>query len=433
MLSKKKIWNNILKNMESSISPLEIDTWFSKTECHKLDDNIAIINVPNKFIANWLRDNYLSSLNDSFLKVINKKPELFFNYQNNNNNIKKDINVYKNKNIKNNLNKFMNFDNFITGECNQFAYSSALEIAENPGDYYNPFFIFSKYGIGKTHLLNSIGNRIKDHEKNHNIGYISSKDFIFEFSQLSKNKNFSEFKNKYTKMDILLFDDIQYLGNSKRLQEEFISLFDYFLSRKKQIVITGDRPPGNFNKFNSHLKSRLGSGLLTEISDIDIKTKINIIKNNIKIKKLQIPDDIINFLIKSNNNIKTILKNIVRIETYLSLNKAKLNLSLIKSIIKDRYDINIDLEDIKSVIAGYFNISISDIISKKKKSTYSYPRHLAMYMARNFTDLSYKEIGYIFGDRDHSTVIYAIKKIEELTKENKKLNSDINNIKNLLT
>ena len=431
MSHKKKIWNNILKNLESTISQPEIDTWFSKTECIKLDDSIAIIDVPNKFIATWLRDNYLEDIYSSFDKIINKKPKIIFNYNNDIN--EQNTDEYKNKDIKNNLNKSMTFDTFVTGDCNQFAYSSAVEIAENPGEYYNPFYIFSKYGIGKTHLLNSIGNRINDREKQLSIGYINSKDFIFDFGYLSKSKNLEDFKKKYINLDILLFDDIQYIGNSKRLQEEFISLFDYYQNKKKQMVITGDRPPDNFNKFSSHIKSRLGSGLLTEINDIDTITKVKIIKNSIKNKKLYIPDDIVNFLIKSNNNIKNIIKNIIRIETYLSLNKGQLNLSLVKSIIKDRYEINIGLEDIQSVIAGYFNISTSDILSKKKKSLFSYPRHMAMYMARNYTDLSFKEIGYLFGDRDHSTIIYAINKIEKSIKENKEVRKDINNIKNLLT
>ena len=266
-----------------------------------------------------------------------------------------------------------------------------------------------------------------------NIGYISSKDFILDFGYLSKTKNFSSFKNKYTKLDVLLFDDIQNIGKSKRLQEEFIFLFDHFLLNKKQIIVTGDRSPVNFIKFNNHLKSRLSSGLLAEIDEIDNKTKLKIIKSTIKNKKLQIQDDIVNFLLKTNNDIKTVFKNIIRIETYLSLNKGNLNLSLVKSIIKDRYEINIGIEDIQSVIAGYFNISTSDLISKKKKSNFSYPRHLAMYMGRNLTDLSFKEIGNLFSDRDHSTVIYAINRIEKSIKQDEEVRKDINNIKNLLT
>jgi chromosomal replication initiator protein len=425
----KKLWNDVVKNLESVIPKSEIDTWFLNTQCTKFDDKNLIIEVPNKFISVWLHDNYYSYILNSVKNVTNKTPDLQFIYKNNSSS-KFNNNINQNSGVFNNLIKF---ETFVTGECNLFAYQSSVEVSENPGDYYNPFYIFSKYGIGKTHLLNAIGNRLKINKNNFNLLYINSKDFILDYNYFSKNKNYIAFKEKYINLDVLLFDDIQYITNSERLQDEFISIFDFYNNKKKQIVITGDRPPADFTKFNAHLKSRLGSGLLAEIKEIDVKTRSKIIKSIIKNRNLPIPDDIFNFLIKSNNDIKNILKNIVRIETYCSLNKGKLNLSLVKSIIKDRYDINIGMEEIQSVIAGYFNISTSDILSDKKRSIYSYPRHLAMYMARNLTDLSFKEIGYLFGDRDHSSVIYAIKKIEVSIKKDKEVSRDINNIKNLLT
>lgn len=426
----KKIWNEIVKNIGTVIPKSEINTWFINTECTKIEGNRAVIDVPNKFIAVWMQDNYYDAISNSFKKVTNKTLDLQFNYKINNN-LKFNNNINKNNIILNNINKLMKFENYVTGDCNLFAYTSSVEISENPGGYYNPFYIFSRQGIGKTHLLNAIGNKLNINKNN--ISYINSKDFILDYNYFSKNKNFDSFKEKYINLDVLLFDDIQYLVNSARLQDEFISIFDFYNLKKKQIVITGDRAPADFSKFNANLKSRLGSGLIAEIKETDEKTKSKILKTIIKNKKLPIPEDIFIFLIKSNDDIKKIIKNIIRIETYFSLNKGKLNLSLVKSIIKERYDINIGLEEIQSVIAGYFNISSCDILSEKKRTIYSYPRHLAMYMARNLTDLSYKEIGYFFGDRDHSSVIYATKKIEEVIKKSKEVSKDINNIKNLLT
>lgn len=428
----KKLWNDVVKNLESVIPKSEIDTWLLNTQCTKFDDNNLIIEVPNKFISVWLQEHYHSDILDSVQKITNKTPYLQFTYKKNNNS-KFNNNINHNSNITNNLNKLMKFETFVTGECNLFAYTSSVEISEKPGEFYNPFFIFSKQGIGKTHLLNAIGNRLKINNNQSNICYINSKEYILDYNYFSKNRNYDAFKEKYINLDVLLFDDIQYISSSPRLQDEFISIFDFYNHKKKQIVITGDRPPADFTKFNAQLKSRLGSGLLAEIKEIDIKTRSKIIKAIIKNRNLPIPDDIFNFLIKSSDDIKNILKNIVRIETYYSLNKGKLNLSLVKTIIKERYDINIGLEEIQSVIAGYFNISTTDILSDKKKSIYSYPRHLSMYMARNLTDLSFKEIGYLFGDRDHSSVIYATKKIEQSIKKNKEVSKDINNIKNLLT
>jgi len=435
MTLKTGIWNQIVESLSSKLTRSEIKTWFSNTTCDRLDNNIAIIEVPNKFVANWLKDNYIRDINSSFKKILKETPEIHFKY-----NKKQYISVSKKskkneKNIipfENNLNKKMNFDNYITGEFNRFAFSSAMEISKSPGNYYNPLYIFSKFSIGKTHLLNAIGNYILKKDQSLKVCYVFSKTFIFVFNNLLRKNNLNEFKNKYHNLDVLLFDDIQYLENRNKLQEEFLSIFNDIYGENKQIVVTGDRPPSRLKNINAQLKSRLGSGLLVEVKDFDYKTKYSIIKNKIKDIDINIPNDIISLLLKSNSNIKILLKNIIRLETYISLNKSNINMSLVKSLIKNSDHTNIGVGDIQSLTAKYFNISTSDIISHKKKNIYSYPRHLAMYLSRKHTDLSFKEIGYLFGDRDHTTVIYAFKKIDKIKNLKKEIKNDLNNIENFL-
>ena len=434
MTTESTIWNQVVESLASRLTSSEIKTWFSHTTCNRLDNNIAVIEVPNKFVANWLRDNYLRDINISFKKILKETPEIHFDY------IKKQpVHISQgsqkqkknNTNFENNINRAMNFDNFITGDFNIFAYSSAVEISKSPGSLYNPFYIYSKYGIGKTHLLNAIGDDILKKDPSVKVCYVHSKRFISEYNDCLKNKNLNELKKKYHAIDTLLFDDIQDLENNIKLQEIFLYIFNDIHGEKKQIVITGDREPNRLRDIHAQLRSRLGWGLLAEIKEFDYKSKYNIIKTKIKENKINIPNDIISLLVKSNNNIKIILKNIIRIETYLSLNK-NINISLIKSLIKERENNKIEVKDIQSIIAKYFNISIPDIISDKKKKIYSYPRQLAMYFSRKYTDLSFQEIGFLFGDRDHTTVIYALKKIEKMRNIDKDIKNDINNIENLL-
>jgi chromosomal replication initiator protein len=425
-------WNLITENLKTKASSSDIKTWFSQTNLIRLDNNLAVIEVSNKFVANWLRDNYLDEIKHSFKSILKETPEIQFQY-----NQKITVQpVKKNKKnsdeIKNNLNKLMNFDNFIVGEYNRFAFSSAIEIANSSDGHYNPLFIFSKSGHGKTHLLNAIGNFITNKDKLLKIKYVHSKIFISDFNHSLVSKNFDEFRRNYHDLDLLLFDDIEYLKNSK-VQEEFLSIFNKLYDEKKQIVITGETPPNKLTGFNDQLTSRLGWGLITEIKSIDYKNKFNIIKYILKEKNLNIPNDIIFYLIKSTNNIKLLLKNIIRIETYLSLNNGDINISLVKSLIKDDSAIDLNIKDIQSLTSGYFNISISDLISNKKVSRYSYPRHLAMYLSKKYTGMSYKDIGHQFGNRDHSTIIYAIKKIDGLKNKKKSITTDLHNIENLLT
>jgi chromosomal replication initiator protein len=429
MTTESGTWNLITDSLKTTIPSSDIKTWFSRTRLESFDNNLAVIAVPNKFIANWLRDHYLDDIMTSFKTVLKKTPEIQFQYNQKDAAQLQHKDKKKSNESKSTLNKLMNFDNFIVGDFNRFAYSSALEISNNNGGCYNPLYIYSNPGHGKTHLLNAIGNHILNKNQDLKVEYIYSKQFISDFNYSLLSKNIDKFREKYFNLDVLLFDDIGNLIN-KKTQEEFLQIFNKLYDEKKQIVITGENPPNKLSNLNTQLSSRLGWGLLTEIQDIDQKNKYNIIKNKLKEKNLGIPNDIIFYLTKATNNIKTLLKNLIRIETYISLNSGDINISLVKSIIKDENYLDINTKDIQVLISGYFNISISDLISNKKTSKYSYPRHLAMYLCRKYTDMSFQDIGYQFGNRDHSSIIYATKKIEK--SKNKKLISDLYNIENLL-
>jgi chromosomal replication initiator protein len=428
MTTETGTWNLITESLKAKGSPSNIKTWFSNTNLTRLDNNLAVIEVSNKFVATWLRENYLDDIKRSFKTILKETPEIQFKYS------QKDLPLVtkNNEKFKNNLNKLMNFDNFIVGDYNRFAFSSAVEISNSTSSFYNPLFIYSKSGHGKTHLLNAIGNFLLSKDNLRKVKYIHSKNFLSDFNHTLISKNFTDFRKNYYDLDVFLFDDIEYLKNNK-IQDEFLAIFNKLYDEKKQIVVTGEIPPNKLNFLNDHLKSRLGWGLITEIKEIDQKNKNNLIKNILKEKNLTLSDDIIFYLNKSTNNIKTLLKNIIRIEAYLSLNNKNINISLIKSLVKDDKNFNLSINDIQMLTSGYFNISVPDLISHKKVSKYSYPRHIAMYLCKKYTKTSFKEIGYQFENRDHTTVVYAIKKIDMLKSKKKSVISDLRNMENFLT
>ena len=436
MTIKKDIWKQIAFRLELNLSEPIFKTWFSHIKLTKLDNNSAVINVPNKFIANWLQDNYIDDITSSFKSILNNVPDIQFQYKKSNiektsgNRIRKKTDQF----FINNLNKDMNFDCFITSKGNKFAYSSAYKIATKPISDYNPLYIYSKSSLGKTHLLNAIGNHFTKNEKSMKLGYLPSNIFISDYILSIRNNNLDKFRDKYTNLQIFLLDDIQFLSNYRDLQEEFLYIFDTLSNEKKQIVITSDRPPTRLKSFNTNIISRLGSGLLTEIQSPDKEVKIKIIKERLKNDDIlrTIPNDIISFLAQNSNELKTLTKNINRIKTYTSLNNGNINISIARSLVKNSNKNNTNVKDIQSITAGYFNISVSELISHKKKRIYSYPRQLAMYLCRKYTYLSLQEIGALFEDRDHSTVIYAVKQIEEKRDKNKKILNDINNLINLI-
>jgi chromosomal replication initiator protein len=434
MSKKKDIWNQITRNLESKLPKPDYKTWFSRTTLQKLEPGQAVIGVPNKYVSKWLQERYLPEITKSFKKVLKQEPDIHFSHekppaikrsQSANPTEKRD------PAFKHFIDPSMTFNRFIMGKGNRFARTSSLEVAKGTNHDYNPLYIYCHLGLGKTHLLHAIGNHILSNDPSPRIRYLTSDNFTADFIRSSKNKKLHEFKERYCGLDVLLFDDVHLLDNRKRTQEEFLSIFNALHDGKKRVVVTGQRPPTNLKNFNSRLKSRLGSGLITEIQAPGQKTKIDIIKHTIKEQGIHIPEDVVFFLANINNDIKALMKNIIKIGTYASLNQRTINISTVKSFMKGKNKIEIDIDDIKTIIAEYFNISVTDIVSNKKRRSYSYPRQVAMYLSRKYTRLSFKEIGTSFGNKDHSTVIYAVQRIEKC-KDQKNIRDDLMKIENLL-
>jgi len=436
MQEETEIWQQVTRCIEEKVSRSDFNTWFSHTTLQKCDPDIAVIGVPNKFVADWLREKYQIQIRKSFKTVLNQTPQLLYSYDRPSDSMEKSSpilteNTYEPS--KHHLDPSMTFKQFIIGDSNRFASLSALEVAKNPADQYNPLYIFSKPGLGKTHLLNAIGHHVLSNNSHLNVRYITSNEFTSDFTYSVKTNTFDDFKQVYSNIDVLLFDDVHLLTQRRKTQEEFLVLFNSLYQKKKQIVVAGDRPPNQITKADPRLISRLGWGLISEIAAPDQKIKIKIIEKKGREDSIEIPDDVIFYLSTLNNDIKSLIRNITRIKTYTSLNNRDINISIAKAFITDYRMRRIEIDDVKSIVAEYYNISVSGLISNKKQRIYSYPRQISMYLCRKYTDLSLNKIGEAFGKKDHSTVLYAVERINKYKDIKKEIKHDLKIIENLLT
>ena len=310
MLRKKDIWNQITSSLDPAVSRSESETWFSHTRLKKFDPDLALVEVPNKFVASWLHEHYLSQIRNSFKNNLGLNPEIRFTYQKTSSDHyvagpettgKSDV-IYNNH-----LNPSFTFDNFISAGSNEFALASALQVASRPAEHYNPLYIFSPLSLGKTHLLNAIGNYLATKNLMTKVKYVSTDRFSYGLSSAIRKQKISEFMDSYRKIDFLLIDDIQRVAGREKTQEELTSLFNLFCETKKQIVVAGNSPPGQIRNLNTHLRSRMEWGLLVELHKPDQKTRMTIIKNKAREKNLDLPDDVAFFLSNIANDLKPLL------------------------------------------------------------------------------------------------------------------------------
>jgi chromosomal replication initiator protein len=331
------------------------------------------------------------------------------------------------------INPSSTFGRFITFENNRFAYKSALNAADKPGDPYNPLFIFSNASLGKTHLLHAIGNRFLDRNASARIEYLTADRFIGDVSLARKNRTAEDFSDALRRTDLLLFDDIHRLGDKEKTQRSFLSIFDWLLNANRQIAVSGRYPPKQIRNLIPELQSRLESGVLTEIGVPDQKIKVDIIRQRAKQEDIDIPEDVAFFLANNIRDFKTAEEYLVSLQAYTSLTRKEIDLSTVKHFLKNRHSRQIGVHDIQKLTASHFNISITDLVSNKKSRRFAYPRQVAMVLTRNLTDLSLKQIGEAFGKRDHTTVIYALRRINREGKDPYSgVSNDLERIRTLL-
>ena len=457
------IWEKVLELIKKELHPVSFSTWFDKTKLFKLTDDKVIIQVPMALHKKMLLSNYYDLINDSFAEVTGVErdieclledeiDEFSMNTTQEGTTEKLIEDVINEKTYEakftfdSNLNKDLNFDNFVVGDTNKFAKTAALAVAENPGTTYNPLFIYGKSGIGKTHLMHAIGNYINETKPDLKVLYTTSDDFRKDYTGIANQNGNSldyanDFKNKYRNIDVLIIDDIQYLVDAKKTQEEFFHTFNELHGKGKQIIISSDRSPEDLKVLEERLRSRFAWGLPVDIYPPDFDLRCRILKD--KIKRLpsldnKVTDEAIEFIANNfDNDVRSLEGAINRLAAYTAMIVPdKIDMEFTNEALKDYIKINPyssnDIGSIQKAVADYYKITVEVLKGKRRSANIAYPRMVAMYLCRMLTDESFPRIGLEFGGRDHSTVIHAVDKIESDLKENSKLKEIMNEIKSNL-
>ncbi len=398
------------------------------------DENLAVFEVPNKYIANWIKSKFTTHIQHCFETLDGTKPAIEIKVAGERRTKKEIIQEkIKSKEVDSTiLNPSYTFDSFVLGPSNQMAYNASLAVSKKPGTQYNPLFIYGGTGLGKTHLLQAIGNDAIEHGKT--VIYVTIEQFMNDFTFSIKNKNMEHFRSKYRQCDVLLIDDIQFLSGKEQTQEEFFHTFNELHNAKKQIVMTSDRLPSQIAGLVDRLRSRFEWGLTADIQIPGLETKIAIIEKKSDLNGIKLTRDIINFIATNlDSSIREIEGVLIRINASASLLNQEINLemaqSLLKEQIKEKKE-NIKLPDIISIVANELNIKPSDIKSKKRTATVANARRVVIYLARELTHNSMPDIAKFLGMKDHSSISHNIKKANELIEKDENFKLIIENLKN---
>lgn len=426
----EKIWvgaQELLKGMLRSTETFNL--WFAPLKALEVDEDFLTLEVANDFTELWLKNNYLGLLQEVASKVSTRPLKVKFQ-------VKVDGQKHllhepakvrlpepedEPERVTNRellFNPKNTFDTFVVGNNNTFAHAAALAVAQSPGKSYNPLFVYSGVGLGKTHLLHAIGHHVLNHRKAAKVVYVSTEKFTNEFIDAIQNNQLVRFRKKYRHTDVFLIDDIQFLAGKERIQEEFFHTFNSLHEAHKQIVVTCDRPASELQNLEQRLVSRFEWGLVTDMQPPDIETRLAILRKKANLLGMQLPEDVMLFLAERiRSNIRRLEGALVRVASYASLTGTSITLDLVESLLREVLHEEgrslVTIDTIQKKVSEHFDIRLADMTGKRRPEHIAFPRQVAMYLARQLTGSSFNEIGEAFGGRDHGTVLHACRLVKD--------------------
>jgi len=428
-MNESTLWDKCLEAFNDVLSDKQMKTWFHPLEVQRKSNTLNVV-APNKFIKDEIETEYLLLIKETVLnKSLNEVSEIRLSLPER---PRQEEGINRPRKIfKNTLNKDLTFNNFVEGKSNQLAKATCSSVVSELGQY-NPLYVYGGVGLGKTHLLHSIGNEILKREPFKHVVYLHSEKFVQEMVTALRTNKMEEFKGFYRSVDALLLDDIQFFANKERSQEEFFHTFNSLFEYKKQVVLTSDKYPKEITGLEERIKSRLVWGMNVMIDPPDLETRMAILHKKAGLVNESIPDDVAYFLAKNvYSNVRELEGSLRRLIATAHLKREEINLSFAKETFKDLISLQerlITIEQIQKTVANYYKIRVADLLSAKRDRKITLPRHVAMMIAKELTNHSLPSIGDAFGGRDHTTVLHACKKIADLKLKSSSLEQDYQNI-----
>ena len=438
MFSTDELYEKVVDIIKSEISPVAYSTWFSSVTPEKIENNIFYFRVPIEYTRDMITKKYSELVKTAVVTASQGSISDFMFLVDDRRNAPSVLDRFSDTQDElSTLNKKYTFSNFVIGESNRFAHAAAIAVAESPAENYNPLFIYGGVGLGKTHLLHAIGNRIKENDPAKKVLYLTSESFTNEFIDSIKSGKNTAFRDKLRNIDVLMVDDIQFIGGKEGTQEEFFHTFNHLYHNDKQIVLSSDRPPKDIRTLEERLRTRFEAGLMCDINAPDLETRIAILKKKTEEENFPIDDEIIGFIAsKIKSNVRELEGIFTRLVALTKLSKKEITKELaedvIKVIIADSKKAKPGIETVMVETAGYFNIDPQLLKSSSKKKEIVKARQVAMFLAREVLEMSLPKIGEEFGGRDHSTVMYSIEKIKETRQTDAYIDTIIEEITGLL-